>query len=250
MRVVALFVLGVITGSVGAAEDGLDRWVEYSHVYATVANSSDVPIRVAITVHVDEALEPLGFHRYSTRDQYRRASYKAGVVAAAANINPGSRPGCIVFSATNYDEHVVGLVKAELDEAIYIVEAIAEQNGAFVCEKPSGFLLTVVIFAAAWSIYSRYWTHAPPHPADLSAPQPEHAPPHPPGVSAPQPEPLESQSDPSDSERSPFRCDGRTYCSQMTSCAEAKYFLAHCPNVKMDGDHDGIPCERQWCPGG
>src|SRR2546430_16298089 len=49
---------------------------------------------------------------YSTRDQYRRASYKAGVVAAAANINPGSRPGCIVFSATNYDEHVVGLVKA------------------------------------------------------------------------------------------------------------------------------------------
>ncbi|TLZ00944.1 MAG: excalibur calcium-binding domain-containing protein [Gammaproteobacteria bacterium] len=36
----------------------------------------------------------------------------------------------------------------------------------------------------------------------------------------------------------------------MNSCAEAKYFLAHCPNVKMDGDHDGIPCERQWCPGG
>ena len=102
-------------------------------------------------------------------------------------------------------------------------------------KKPSGFLLTVVIFAAAWSIYSRYWTHAPPHP---------------PGVSAPQPELLESQSDPSGSERSPFRCDGRTYCSQMNSCAEAKYFLAHCPNVKMDGDHDGIPCERQWCPGG
>ena len=117
-------------------------------------------------------------------------------------------------------------------------------------KKPSGFLLTVVIFAAAWSIYSRYGTHAPPHSPNLSAPQPEHAPPHPPGVSAPRPEPLESQSDPSDSERSPFRCDGRTYCSQMTSCAEAKYFLAHCPNVKMDGDHDGIPCERQWCRSG
>src|SRR5437016_14079688 len=112
MRVVALFVLGVITGSVGAAEDGLDRWVEYSHVYATVANSSDVPIRVAIIVHADEALEPLGFHRYSTLDRYWRASYKAGVLAAAANINPGSRPGCIVSSSTNYDEHVAGLVKA------------------------------------------------------------------------------------------------------------------------------------------
>lgn len=44
-----------------------------------------------------------------------------------------------------------------------------------------------------------------------------------------------------------FRCDGRTHCSQMHSCAEAKYFLAHCPNVKMDGNHDGVPCEQQWC---
>ncbi len=42
-------------------------------------------------------------------------------------------------------------------------------------------------------------------------------------------------------------CDGRTYCSQMTSCAEARYFLANCPNMKMDGDQDGEPCEEQWC---
>ncbi|EHR70691.1 putative calcium-binding protein [Burkholderiales bacterium JOSHI_001] len=47
--------------------------------------------------------------------------------------------------------------------------------------------------------------------------------------------------------RRSFACDGRTYCSQMTSCAEAKYFLANCPNVKMDGNRDGVPCERQWC---
>ena len=44
-----------------------------------------------------------------------------------------------------------------------------------------------------------------------------------------------------------YRCDGRTHCSQMTSCAEAQYFLARCPGVKMDGDRNGIPCERQWC---
>lgn len=44
-----------------------------------------------------------------------------------------------------------------------------------------------------------------------------------------------------------FSCDGRRYCSQMMSCAEAKYFLAHCPGVKMDGDNNGIPCEKQWC---
>ncbi|MGH8061509.1 MAG: cold shock domain-containing protein [Pseudoxanthomonas sp.] len=44
-----------------------------------------------------------------------------------------------------------------------------------------------------------------------------------------------------------FTCDGRTHCSQMTSCAEATYFLQHCPNTKMDGNGDGEPCEQQWC---
>ena len=44
-----------------------------------------------------------------------------------------------------------------------------------------------------------------------------------------------------------FKCDGREYCSQMRSCAEAKYFIKHCPNTKMDGNHDGVPCEKQWC---
>lgn len=44
-----------------------------------------------------------------------------------------------------------------------------------------------------------------------------------------------------------FSCDGRTYCSQMTSCAEATFFLRNCPGVKMDGNHDGVPCEIQWC---
>lgn len=44
-----------------------------------------------------------------------------------------------------------------------------------------------------------------------------------------------------------FRCDGRTHCSQMTSCAEAEFFLRNCPSVEMDGNNDGEPCERQWC---
>lgn len=44
-----------------------------------------------------------------------------------------------------------------------------------------------------------------------------------------------------------FRCDGRTMCSQMTSCAEARYFLQHCPGTRMDGNGDGEPCEQQWC---
>jgi cold shock CspA family protein len=41
-----------------------------------------------------------------------------------------------------------------------------------------------------------------------------------------------------------FSCDGRQHCSQMTSRAEAEYFIKHCPNTKMDGDRDGIPCEN------
>lgn len=44
-----------------------------------------------------------------------------------------------------------------------------------------------------------------------------------------------------------FSCDGRKHCSQMTSCEEATYFIQHCPNTKMDGNNDGIPCEKQWC---
>ena len=44
-----------------------------------------------------------------------------------------------------------------------------------------------------------------------------------------------------------FSCDGRQHCSQMKSCAEAKYFLANCPGAEMDGDKNGIPCEKQWC---
>jgi cold shock CspA family protein len=44
-----------------------------------------------------------------------------------------------------------------------------------------------------------------------------------------------------------MRCDGRTHCSQMTSCTEAKFFLRNCPGVRMDGNHDGVPCEQQWC---
>ena len=44
-----------------------------------------------------------------------------------------------------------------------------------------------------------------------------------------------------------YQCDGRKYCSQMTSCEEAKWFINNCPNTKMDGDRDGVPCERQWC---
>ena len=51
----------------------------------------------------------------------------------------------------------------------------------------------------------------------------------------------------SSSPSAPSKCDGRTHCSQMRSCEEAKYFIQNCPNTSMDGDGDRIPCEEQWC---
>ena len=54
-------------------------------------------------------------------------------------------------------------------------------------------------------------------------------------------------SETSASDDSPYSCDGRIYCSQMTSCDEATWFIEHCPGTKMDGGNDGVPCESQWC---
>lgn len=44
-----------------------------------------------------------------------------------------------------------------------------------------------------------------------------------------------------------FKCDQRTHCAQMTSCAEAKFFLANCRDADLEVDHRGLPCPRRWC---
>lgn len=75
-------------------------------------------------------------------------------------------------------------------------------------------------------------------------------PPHPDGIESIRPAASASPaaSVRSSTQSSPwFVCDGRQHCSQMSSCAEAEYFLRHCPDTKMDGDSDGEPCEQQ-CP--
>jgi cold shock CspA family protein len=113
-----------------------------------------------------------------------------------------------------------------------------------------GFLATlifvVIIGGIGWYGYGHYRAASSalratqtPEPVPTQAPTPLSEPP-PVYVTKPSPEhpPVGN-----------FRCDGRTYCSQMTSCSEAKYFLRNCPGVKMDGNNDGIPCEQQWCTG-
>lgn len=44
-----------------------------------------------------------------------------------------------------------------------------------------------------------------------------------------------------------YSCLGKTKCGEMTTCGEAMYYLKNCPDVEIDGDHDGIPCEDQLC---
>lgn len=42
----------------------------------------------------------------------------------------------------------------------------------------------------------------------------------------------------------PFACAGKTVCGQMVSCAEAKFYLTECGLSRLDGDKDGVPCEK------
>lgn len=53
--------------------------------------------------------------------------------------------------------------------------------------------------------------------------------------------PTPTRSSPSAS--SGFTCGGKQYCREMTSCAEARFYLQQCGLSRLDGDRDGVPCE-------
>jgi cold shock CspA family protein len=57
----------------------------------------------------------------------------------------------------------------------------------------------------------------------------------------------ESPAPPREGVKKSYTCKGKIYCSEMTSCDEAMFYQRNCPGTKMDGNGDGIPCERQWC---
>ncbi|MFC7738988.1 thermonuclease family protein [Roseomonas sp. GCM10028921] len=40
-----------------------------------------------------------------------------------------------------------------------------------------------------------------------------------------------------------FSCGAKTYCREMTSCAEARFYLQQCGLSRLDGGRDGMPCE-------
>lgn len=41
-----------------------------------------------------------------------------------------------------------------------------------------------------------------------------------------------------------FTCGGKKYCSEMSSCEEAKHYLGRCGVKMLDGNGDGMPCEK------
>lgn len=44
-------------------------------------------------------------------------------------------------------------------------------------------------------------------------------------------------------------CAQKKYCSDMSSCAEARYYLSQCNVMSLDADGDGVPCEMLCVPG-
>jgi len=101
------------------------------------------------------------------------------------------------------------------------------------------WLVGGLIVMAGWQAYERYGQHLP---FPLTARS---------EIATAAPSDRSSRSTPAAvvPQAPQFACDGRLHCSQMRSYAEAKFFLQHCPGVKMDGDDDGEPCEQQHAAG-
>lgn len=43
-------------------------------------------------------------------------------------------------------------------------------------------------------------------------------------------------------------CGSKKHCSEMTSCEEAKHYLTQCGIRTLDGNADGVPCEKLCAP--
>jgi predicted negative regulator of RcsB-dependent stress response len=87
-------------------------------------------------------------------------------------------------------------------------------------------IILTVVALVGWQVYSQYRVGALEW---LRPPQPTK-----PGAAGTAP-------------ASDFKCDMRTHCAQMTSCAEAKYFRKHCTDADLEIDDAGVPCPRRWC---
>ena len=102
-------------------------------------------------------------------------------------------------------------------------------------------LFLAIVLAIGWFIYNKY---IEPGNADMAAESESTGTAESESTGAAEPESTGTESNQRYSKNDLFKCDGRQYCSQMTSRAEAEFFIRNCPDTKMDGDNDGIPCEN------
>ncbi|SFD56536.1 excalibur calcium-binding domain-containing protein [Paracidovorax konjaci] len=158
--------------------------------------------------------EPLTFEVEPDREGRRRAVrvLRRGEVAGGASVHPFHAP--IQRTSEGAERH-----RRDSDGA-------ASRPGRFY----SAVAVLCIVGVLAWMGYSPAMRTAVEQGASLPAP-------------------LASTDVAKETMPAGFRCDGRKYCSQMTSCREAKLFLKNCPGTQMDGNGDGVPCEQQWCVG-
>ncbi len=45
-----------------------------------------------------------------------------------------------------------------------------------------------------------------------------------------------------------YSCGSKKYCSEMASCEEARHYLTQCGIKTLDGNGDGVPCDRLCAP--
>lgn len=56
--------------------------------------------------------------------------------------------------------------------------------------------------------------------------------------------PAEAAGTETQSPKQPFSCSGKRSCKHMASCDEAIFYLRNCGVRSLDGDGDGVPCNR------
>lgn len=209
------------------------RVVDGDSVWVTPAGAKPIAVRLA-GIDAPELCQPWG---PEARDALRDR-----VLGREVTLEPRGHDGYGRLLATlRLDGSVVNAQQVEDGNAWS--QRYKWDLGPYVKEERVAQALGRGLFAQGGAVRPRDFRqrHGP-----CEGPAPPRAATASPAQASPAPAPVRVAPVPA-AEPTSFRCDGRTRCSQMHSCAEAKFFLAHCPAVQMDGDHDGVPCETQWC---
>jgi hypothetical protein len=102
-------------------------------------------------------------------------------------------------------------------------------------------ILIVLLLIITGDVYNEYQENTAPETPEISSIEDNEA-------TKPVLLPVENNESTKPVFNSNYNCDSRTYCSQMTSCEEATFFINNCPNTKrMDANKNGVPCENRWC---